>query len=259
MADYRYLLLVIEIEDTRHDVSGYYVYSLEHGWPSCRISIAILTDSMPLHSSNSLTNQDEVSQTIASALHALARDKASQDRLRRELLSFGSSSGGVEPTYDDYLNQMPFLDACVKETLRLWPALETGEREATKEDILPLSIPVRDPKSGKEINSVRIRAGQVSQGKPIAVTRLTPKPYVSQLIIVSHRAVNHSKDVWVDADEFKPQRWFEALPPSSKTTKGWNGLFTFLEGPRACIGIRLGLSYAILHTVPTVLTSSLYF
>lgn len=32
---------------------------------------------------------------------------------------------------------------------------------ATRDDVLHLSILIRDPKSGKELNSVRIRSGQV--------------------------------------------------------------------------------------------------
>ncbi|KAG8862256.1 hypothetical protein FRB96_001835 [Tulasnella sp. 330] len=129
--------------------------------------------------------------------------------------------GDDESVLNEISDQMPFLDACIKEMLRLFPPVEHSERVAIKDDVLPLSIPVRDPKSGKELNSVTIRAGQ--------------------LIFVSHRAISRSKDVWVDADQFKPERWLETLPPSDKMTKGWNGLFSFLEGPRMCIGFRLAI------------------
>ncbi|KAG8882510.1 hypothetical protein FRB97_008136 [Tulasnella sp. 331] len=108
-----------------------------------------------------LANQDDAADILAMAVYTLSRDKDAQERLRNELLSFSASSQGAEPTYDDYLNRLPFLDACIKEILRLYPSVDHTERVALQDDILPLSVPVKDPKSGKEINSVRIRAGQV--------------------------------------------------------------------------------------------------
>ncbi|KAG8890003.1 hypothetical protein FRB98_001438 [Tulasnella sp. 332] len=116
---------------------------------------------------NRLANNDDTTQALGSVLYLLSRDKEAQDRLCSEFLSYESSSGGAEPTYEDYVNQMPFLDACIKEMLRLFPPVEHSERVAIKDDVLPLSIPVRDPKSGKELNSVTIRAGQNFELLPV--------------------------------------------------------------------------------------------
>lgn len=50
--------------------------------------------------------------------------------------------------------------------------------------------------------------------------------------------------VWgEDARVFKPERWIvpNGVPPPSELPQGWNGLITFCDGPRNCIGWRLGI------------------
>ena len=58
-------------------------------------------------------------------------------------------------------------------------------------------------------------------------------------------AINSNSQVWgKDGRKFDPYRWIEPgrLPPSSSLTGGINGHFTFIEGPRLCVGYRLGES-----------------
>ncbi|KAG8986030.1 hypothetical protein FRB90_004254, partial [Tulasnella sp. 427] len=57
-------------------------------------------------------------------------------------------------------------------------------------------------------------------------------------------AINRNQTVWgPDAEVFRPERWLEpgALPAPTSLTQGWSGIFTFIEGPRICIGYRLAL------------------
>ncbi|KAG9009835.1 hypothetical protein FRB93_005106 [Tulasnella sp. JGI-2019a] len=178
-----------------------------------------------------VAGHETTSTALNLTLYSLARNKPAQDRLRHELLSFPSA----EPTYDDYLNKLPFLDAVTKEAMRFHPAVMYTERVAVKDDILPLLNPIRNPRTGEEVRSVMVKKGQT--------------------IHISHMAINRSKAMWgEDASEFKPERWISTVPASGKggpvvggaihslvgPTQGWNGIFTFIEGPRICIGVRLG-------------------
>ena len=75
------------------------------------------------------------------ALYALSQDKQAQTKLREEIYSISTDN----PTMDD-LNGLPFMDAVVRETLRLYPAVASVLREARKDDCIPLSKPFTDTK-----------------------------------------------------------------------------------------------------------------
>ncbi|TFK47310.1 hypothetical protein OE88DRAFT_1602746, partial [Heliocybe sulcata] len=116
-----------------------------------------------------------------------------------------------EPTYEDLTSTscLPYLDAVVKEGLRMYPT-STHNARVPSEDVFPLEIPVRSP-SGDLIRELLVSAGQV-------------------------RAF--SIYFWVDGDTFKPERWIEpdGLPPKDKLQMGWSNLLTFNAGPRQCLG-----------------------
>lgn len=59
-----------------------------------------------------------------------------QRKLREELLSVSTDN----PTMDE-LNALPYLDAVVRETLRIHAPVPSTIRVATKDDIMPLSKP----------------------------------------------------------------------------------------------------------------------
>ena len=73
------------------------------------------------------------------ALFALTQSPEVQVKLRNELLAVGTDN----PTMDE-LNALPYLDAVVRETLRIHPPVPATMRVATQDDILPLSEPVKD-------------------------------------------------------------------------------------------------------------------
>jgi hypothetical protein len=61
-----------------------------------------------------------------------------------------------------------------------------------------------------------------------------------QTIIIPIIAIQRMDAVWKDPDTFRPERWFEQLPPSEDLPSGWSNLLAFSDGPRTCIGTRLG-------------------
>ena len=96
------------------------------------------------------TNSESLrSVTMSWALYALSQNKHAQTKLREEISNISTDN----PTMDD-LNGLPYLDAVVRETLRLHPAVTVILREARKDDCIPLSKPFTDTK-GIEHNEIR--------------------------------------------------------------------------------------------------------
>jgi len=125
-------------------------------------------------------------------------------------------------------------------SLRLFPASSRNEKVAEEDDILPLREPIRGA-DGAWIKSIPVKKGQV--------------------IHIPSIGINRDEDVWDDADTFRPSRWLvgrpgcekyctpgeKGLKPAEEMCGGWSGIFTFSEGPRACVGMRLALfEYKIL-------------
>ncbi|KAJ6568241.1 cytochrome P450 [Mycena vulgaris] len=149
------------------------------------------------------------------ALIELSMHPEKQERLRAELSSFTTK----DPSYEDLTTGLPYLDAIVRETLRMHPVLSESTRVALEDDILPLSKPIQTA-SGTLIDKLPIRKG----------AELT----------TSILYTNLSKTIWgEDAAEFKPERWLndmEGVPASAKEYPGYHHTMTFLEGPKTCLG-----------------------
>ena len=88
-----------------------------------------------------LISESWLSVTMSWALYALSQNKQAQTKLREEISNISTDN----PTMDD-LNGLPYMDAVVRETLRLYPALPSVLREAKKDDCIPLSTPFTDRK-----------------------------------------------------------------------------------------------------------------
>ncbi|KAF8898203.1 cytochrome P450 [Gymnopilus junonius] len=164
----------------------------------------------------------ETTSTATSwALFALTQNTEAQMELREELFTIGTDN----PTMDE-LNSLPYLDAVVRETLRIHAPVPMTMRKAVQDDILPLGEPVTDI-HGNILDGIKIKKGQTLA---IPITTL-----------------NRSKAIWgEDAREFKYLSISTgALATCSRTAGGipgvWGNLMTFLGGPRACIGYRFSL------------------
>ena len=92
-----------------------------------------------------------------------------------------------------------------------------------KDDVIPLRWPVRTADGKRVLHKIPVTKGQV--------------------IHIPSRTVNRLSCVWgPDADQFDPARWLDParMPASGDLTNGWAGIFSFSEGPRTCVGYRLG-------------------
>jgi len=150
------------------------------------------------------------------ALFAMTKAPEVQTKLREELLSVDTDSPSM-----DKLMALPYLDAVVRETLRVHAPVPDAARVAMKDDVLPVEKPYKD-RNGIIRESIRVSKGD--------------------LITIPIQAVNLSRELWgPDALEFKPERW-ENIPEAVSHIPGvWGHLMSFLGGPRACIGFRFSL------------------
>ena len=84
------------------------------------------------------------------ALYALSQNKDAQRKLREEISNVSTDN----PTMDD-LNGLPYMEAVVRETLRLYSPVASILREAKKDDCIPLNKPFTDSK-GIVRNEIRL-------------------------------------------------------------------------------------------------------
>ncbi|TFK45671.1 cytochrome P450 [Heliocybe sulcata] len=159
-------------------------------------------------------------------LYALSSHPEIQDKLRQELLDVGTEAPSM-----DTLMALPYLDAVVRETLRVHPPVPMAGRVAQRDDIIPMEGTFADL-SGRERGNIMVAKGD--------------------FVLLPIVAVNRAKEIWgEDALEFRPERW-DAIPESASKIPGvWGSVFSFLGGSRACIGYRLSIveMKAILFTL----------
>ncbi|KAI0917649.1 hypothetical protein AcW1_010348 [Taiwanofungus camphoratus] len=160
---------------------------------------------------------DTTSNTLSRSLHLLAQHPDIQEKVRKEVLT--ENAGELLP-YDELI-QLPWLDAIVRETLRLHPPITMLTREPRKDMILPLHQPIRGL-DGQLISEIPI-----AKGTPIVIGTL---------------GINNSKALWGnDALDWKPERWLSPLPSSvmdAHIPGTYSNLMTFSGGKRGCIGFK---------------------
>jgi len=163
-----------------------------------------------------VAGHETTSTVTAYCLFALSQAPEVQQRLREELWSVPTEN----PTMDE-LQELSYLDAVVRETMRVHAPVPVTVRVAVQDDVVPLSTPYADPQ-GNLHDTVHISKGTT--------------------IDIPITALNRSKALWgEDAFEFKPERW-ESLPETVQNIPGvWSNMMTFLGGPRACIGWRFSV------------------
>ncbi|KAG6330483.1 hypothetical protein ID866_8607 [Astraeus odoratus] len=181
-----------------------------------------------------IAGYETTSISLTWALLELARNTDIQTKLREELLAFAG-----DPTYDQFSNGLPYLDAVVHETLRLRSPVTELTRIATEDDVIPLSEPVRT-RSGKVVDSISVAKGTH--------------------IRISIPCINRSNSIWgPDAKEFRPERWLEedGIPKKAQEIQAYRHILTFSDGPRTCLG--KGFAVAEFKAVLIVLIKNFVF
>ncbi|EIW75482.1 cytochrome P450 [Coniophora puteana RWD-64-598 SS2] len=165
-----------------------------------------------------VAGHETTSTATAWALFSLTQHPVAQSRLRNEVLTLPTDT----PSMDE-LNSLPYLEAVVREALRLHAPVPLSVRIAQQDDVIPLGTPFVD------INGIKHESIKISKGDVISIP-----------IMFTNRA----PAIWgVDADKFRPERWIDgAVPEGAHSIPGiWGNQMTFMGGPHACIGFRFSL------------------
>ncbi|KZP14576.1 cytochrome P450 [Athelia psychrophila] len=173
-----------------------------------------------------LAGHETTSTATTWALFALTQNPGAQAKLRAEVRALGTDTPDM-----DELNSLRYLDAVVRETMRLHAPVPSSVREATKDDVIPLSEPFVD-RHGVTQHNIKIAKGDS--------------------IFLPLLAINRDPAIWgEDARTFRPERW-AAIPEAAAKIPGvWGNSMSFLAGPRACIGYRFSIveMKALLYTL----------
>ncbi|KAH8818605.1 cytochrome P450 [Flagelloscypha sp. PMI_526] len=159
---------------------------------------------------------DTTSTSTIMTLHCLAQHPRVQQKLRDELQSINLSDVPA-------IEALPYLDAVIREGLRLNPVARDPIKVALRDDLIPLRVPIT-LQNGNVIKELPIKAGDVIQ--------------------IPYLALNMNPHAWgPDAAEFRPERWIDgSLPPKENLPHGpYASIMNFTDGPRACIGWHLAI------------------
>lgn len=148
-----------------------------------------------------LAGHETTALTVMFAVYLLSREPAAAARLRHEI---DGQLRGRRATVED-LTQLPYLEAFVKETLRLYPAAPVLGRTV----VAPLEL----------------------GGYAIAPT---------ETVVVSPFAVQRDARWYPDPDSFSPERWLDGSTQGLPRF----AYFPFGGGPRVCIGNHFALMEA---------------
>ncbi|KAJ3329431.1 hypothetical protein HDU76_007926 [Blyttiomyces sp. JEL0837] len=170
---------------------------------------------------------ETTSVALSWTLHLLATNPDIQQRLRAEIRATVRDSDS-ELTYEQ-VNNMPFLDAVAKESMRVIPPVPITIRVTAQDDVL---------------DGYKIPKGTV--------------------IAISPRVVQSLEEYWgEDADKFDPNRWLhtshvgaddaaDGAADATAAGRPFGAYMPFLLGPRNCIGSRfalLELKVLLLHLI----------
>ncbi|XP_071583912.1 thromboxane-A synthase isoform X3 [Heliangelus exortis] len=146
-----------------------------------------------------IAGYETTTSTLAFATYLLATHPECQEKVLQEVDEF--STKHMVPDYQN-VQELPYLDMVIAETLRLYPPAFRFTREAAKDCI---------------VLGQRIPAGAVIE------------------TAVGH--LHHNPEFWPEPEKFIPERFTE----EAKKERHPFAYLPFGAGPRGCIGMKMGL------------------
>ena len=151
---------------------------------------------------------ETTSTGLAHAVYELAMNPEVQERLHAEIVELEKEydPDNMNVHFEAILNQAPYLEAIVKETLRKYPPLVRIERRVTSDKVTLGGIPL-----DKDV-----------------------------LIEIPTIAVHRDPDYYPEPDRFNPERF---MPENKHLLVPYTYLH-FGDGPRNCVGMRFAYQEA---------------
>ncbi|KAH7135249.1 cytochrome P450 monooxygenase-like protein [Dendryphion nanum] len=141
---------------------------------------------------------DTVGNTLMVGTHRILQQPHQVQKLKTELLAAWPSLNEKEPKLRD-LENLPYLNAVIKESLRLSSGVTSGLLRMT-------------PPTGATITGVTVPPGAI--------------------VACGSTFVHYNASIFPEPEKFNPERWLESADLD-------NWLVAFSRGPRMCLGINL--------------------
>jgi len=154
-----------------------------------------------------IAGRDTTAQLLTWSFYLLSQNLDKEAKLIEEI---DRTLNGSLPDYNSIKN-MPYLEAVLNETLRLWPPVPFEQKVPTEDDTLP--------------NGVFIPKGTI--------------------ILWSNHVLGRLKEYWDNPEQFQPERWFNEK--GTKIPKP-AAFIPFLAGPRSCLGQTMAMMEAKILT-----------
>ncbi|KAI9701315.1 MAG: hypothetical protein M1820_006537 [Bogoriella megaspora] len=138
---------------------------------------------------------------VVATLYQLLHNPKTKEKLENELRSTFSTSYQITPLA---VSGLPYLNACINETMRMVPTL-------------PNTLPRIVPEQGAEICGRWVPGGT--------------------FVSFTQFAAYHSRRNFSDPESYKPERWID---PSTMERHNSDVFHPFSIGPRSCIGENIG-------------------
>lgn len=161
--------------------------------------------------------QDTSAATLSWTLHLLSLHPDKQEKLAEEVRSALGNSSKTKPlVLKGMISQLPYLDAVIKESMRLYPVAPFIVRKLTTEITIPADedMPVNNNTKNKSIS-------------------MPASTFACIWIYSLHR----NPKLWQQPDEFLPERWIDPVMRSRDLGQEEYGAYMpFAIGPRNCLG-----------------------
>ena len=151
-----------------------------------------------------LAGYETTASLLTYASYSLAVHPEIQTQLRQEILEAKNKNNGVLDY--DTLMSLPYLDAVINETLRMYPPLIRIDRDCSEDITLDY------------------------KGKKIEIKK-------GDAVIAPIYAIHHMQEYYAEPETFNPKRFL----PENKDQLTPYTFLAFMAGPRNCIGMRFAL------------------